>query len=202
MNPPTSFHLVLAITGASGACYAARLLEKLCNLPNIHTSIILSEQARGIWQYECKTPLPQAPHRHYWELYDFSAPFASGSNCADAMLILPCSMCTIARIAQGISDTLIARTADVQLKERRPLVIVPRESPYNLIHLQNLLLLTQAGAIIAPASPSFYHLPATIEELINPFIDRLLFLCGATPVYDGFKWGGDSVTTPPSHPLY
>jgi len=184
------FHLVLAITGASGVCYADSLLKKLREEQNIRVSIILSKNAKDIWQYECKTELPQAPILRYWDACDFSAPFASGSNCADAMLILPCSMGTIARIACGISDTLITRAADVQLKERRPLVLVPRESPFNLIHLQNLEKLALAGAVIAPASPAFYHNPNTIEELITPFVDRILFLCGVTPEYSGFKWEG------------
>ena len=188
-SPLPSFHLVLSFTGASGACYTSRILQKLHHRPHILVSIIMSNNAKEIWNNECGTPLPTAPQWFYWSHTDFSAPFASGSNCADAMLIAPCSMGTIARIAHGISDTLITRSADVFLKERRPLVLVPRESPYHLIHLQNLLQLTQAGAIIAPASPSFYHKPETIEQLIDPFVDRLLFLCGATPEYEGFKWG-------------
>ena len=188
---PFSFHLILAVTGASGTCYTARLLEKLRNNPEVYTSIILSENAADIWQYECRTPLPQAPQWRHWDLYDYTAPFASGSNCADAMLILPCSAGTIARIAHGISDTLITRAADVQLKERRPLVIVPRETPHNLIHLRNMTQLCEAGAVIAPASPSFYHLPETLEELIEPFVERLLLLCGVTKVYEGFRWGSE-----------
>jgi len=184
-----TFHLILAVTGASGAPYPARLLEKLQNHPEVRTSILISKNGASIWQDECKTPLPQAPQWRYWDLYDFSAPFASGSNPADAMIVLPCSMGMMARIAQGISDDLISRAADVHLKERRPLLLVPRESPYNSIHLQNMMLATQAGAIIAPASPSFYHHPQNISELIDPFIDRLLHLCGAVPEYEGFRWG-------------
>jgi len=191
MNPTSSpsFHLVLAITGASGACYAAHLFEKLRDRSDICLSIVVSKNAEDVWSYECKIPLPQAPQWRYYKPDDFTAPFASGSNPADAMLVLPCSMGTLARITHGVSDNLITRAADVQLKERRPLVLVPRESPYNLIHLHNMTLLTQAGAIIAPASPSFYHHPQDMVSMIDPFIDRLLSLCGAVPVPAKYRWG-------------
>ena len=187
--PPQDFHLVLAITGASGACYVARFLEKVRSRPSVRLSIILSRNAKEVWNTEVQTPLPKSDCWRYWDSYDFSAPFASGSNCADAMLVLPCSMGTVARIAQGVSDTLITRAADVQLKERRPLVLVPRESPFNLIHLRNLTQLCEAGAMIVPASLSFYHHPQSIEELIDPFIDRLLHLCGLDKEYKGVRWG-------------
>ncbi|MCL2727877.1 MAG: UbiX family flavin prenyltransferase [Bacteroidales bacterium] len=191
MSKPSHFyHLILSITGASGAVYAARFLDKAQTIPHLQLSILLSKNAEEVWKTEVKRPLPQAGQWRYWDLYDFSAPFASGSNCADAMLILPCSMGTAARIACGISDTLITRAADVMLKEQRPLVIVPREAPFNLIHLRNLTQLCESGATIVPASPAFYHQPQSIDLLIDPFIDRLLFLSGATPKYDGFKWGG------------
>jgi len=188
MSTPSSFHLLLAITGASGACYPVRLLEKLSCQTNINLSIVMTKNAREVWEYECAKPLPQTPQWRYWDCNDFLAPFASGSNPVDSMLVLPCSMGTLARIAHGISDNLISRAADVQLKEGRPLVLVPRESPYNLIHLQNMTLLAQAGAIIAPASPPFYHHPKNITSLIDPFIDRLLFLCGADKKYQGYQW--------------
>ena len=187
--PPDPFHLILSVTGASGVCYAARFLEKLQNRSAICVSIIMSKNGESIWQDECGTPPPQAPQWRYWNLYDFSAPFASGSHPADAMMVLPCSMGTLARIAQGVSDNLISRAADVHLKERRPVVLVLRESPFNTIHLRNMTLAAEAGAIIAPASPSFYHHPQNIDELIEPFIDRLLRLCGAVPEYEGYKWG-------------
>ena len=193
LSPSSPFHLILAITGASGACYAGRLLEELGTRPEIRVSIILSRNAESIWQDECSIPMPEALHFRYWDLFDFSAPFASGSNPADAMLVLPCSMGELARIANGVSDNLITRAADVQLKERRPLVLVPREAPYNLIHLRNMTLAAEAGAIIVPASPSFYHRPNNITELIAPFIHRLLHLCGATTEYEGFKWGINTV---------
>jgi len=187
---PHSFHLILSITGASGAPYAARFLDKAGKLPYLQLSIMMSRNAEEVWKTEVKKPLPQSDRWRYWDLYDFSAPFASGSNCADAMLILPCSMGTVARIACGISDTLITRAADVMLKERKTLVVAPRETPFNLIHLRNLTQLCESGAIIAPASPAFYHQPHNIDSLIDPFIDRLLFLCGATPKYEGYQWEG------------
>ena len=182
-------HIVLALTGASGAPYAACFLEKAAQLPHLQLSIILSRNAVEIWEMEVGAPLPQSPQWRYWDVRDFSAPFASGSHPADAMLILPCSMGTAGRMAQGISDDLITRAADVQLKENRPLILVPRESPFNRIHLRNLGLLAEAGALIVPASPSFYHKPRSLQELIQPFIERLLFLCGATESYTGPKWG-------------
>ena len=182
-------HIVLALTGASGAPYAACFLEKAAQCPQLHLSIILSPNALSIWELEVGTPLPQHPLWRYWDAKDFSAPFASGSRPADAMLILPCSMGTVGRIAQGISDDLITRAADVQLKENRPLILVPRESPLNHIHLRNLSLLAEAGAHIVPAAPSFYHRPYSLQELIAPFVARLLYLCGAMESYTGPKWG-------------
>ena len=189
MVPPHDFHLVLAITGASGACYAARFLEKMRAYPHVRLSIILSKNGVDVWTREEQTPHPESDRWRYWDMYDFSAPFASGSNCADAMVVLPCSMGTVARISQGISDTLITRTADVQLKEHKPLVLVPRESPCHLIHLQNMTRLAEAGAIIAPASPFFYNQPQNMAELITPFIDRLLRLCNVTHENEGFRYG-------------
>ena len=188
--PLPPFHLILAITGASGAPYAAHFLDKARALPHLRLSIIMSRNAKEVWHTEVQAPLPQSDGWRYWDPYDFSAPFASGSNPADGMLILPCSMGTVARIVHGVSDTLVTRAADVHLKERRPLVVVPRESPYNLIHLRNMTQLCEAGAVVAPASPSFYHRPNTIKELMEPFIERVLFLCGAVREYGGYRWGG------------
>ncbi|MDR2585226.1 MAG: UbiX family flavin prenyltransferase [Prevotellaceae bacterium] len=184
------FHLLLAITGASGARYAARFMEKVKSLPSVRLSIVVSTNGKEVWNREMQMPLPESEGWRYYDPLDFSAPFASGSCCADSMLILPCSMGSVARIAHGISDSLITRAADVQLKERRPLIIVPRESPFNLIHLRNLTQLCESGAIIAPTSPSFYHQPTSIETLVEPFVDRLLFLCGATPHYIGYSYQG------------
>jgi 4-hydroxy-3-polyprenylbenzoate decarboxylase len=183
------YHLLLGVTGASGVFYTAHFIEKTKALLHLRLSVVFSKNAETVWQTELQRPLPQSTNINYWDISDFSAPFASGSNHADAMIILPCSMGTISRIAHGVSDNLITRAADVQLKERRPLVIVPRESPYNLIHLRNLTQLCEAGAVIVPASPSFYHRPDSIEALIDPFVERLLLLCGAVSEYEGVRWG-------------
>jgi 4-hydroxy-3-polyprenylbenzoate decarboxylase len=118
---------------------------------------------------------------------DFTAPFASGSGQYDTMIIIPCSMGTIGRIAAGISNDLISRAADVMLKERRKLICVARETPYNLIHIRNMEMITLAGGIICPASPSFYSQPKTIEEVAATVVDRVLDLAGL-PVKT-FRWG-------------
>jgi 4-hydroxy-3-polyprenylbenzoate decarboxylase len=120
---------------------------------------------------------------------DFYAPFASGSAGYDTMVIIPCSMGTLGRIATGISDDLITRAADVILKERGRLIVVPRETPYNLIHLRNMVTLTEAGAIIMPATPSFYSLPSNMDELVDTVVNRVLDLAGI--VNSGFHWGQD-----------
>jgi len=119
---------------------------------------------------------------------NFDAPFCSGSAVADTMLVLPCSMGALARIAGGLASDAISRIADVQLKERKQLIIVPRETPLNLIHLQNMQLLTQAGAVICPASPSFYHKPATIDDLAESFVARLLHMTGVKPLEKKYQW--------------
>lgn len=121
--------------------------------------------------------------------YDFNNRNASGSNCADVMIIIPCSMGTIGRIAAGTSDTLILRAADVMLKERKRLILVPRESPYSLIHLRNMTTLTEAGAIIASAAPSFYLKPTSLEEMAGIFVSRILELAGIESIENTQRWG-------------
>ena len=124
-----------------------------------------------------------------FEKTDFNAPFASGSSQYDTMIIVPCSMGVVGRIASGVSDDLITRAADVILKERRKLIMVVRETPYNLIHLKNMTLLTETGAMIVPASPSFYSHPQTIEALVDTVIERILDLAGFEN--DGYRWKDD-----------
>jgi len=186
--------IIVAITGASGSVYAKRFLEKLkmSSTPVDSCSVVFSKNARDIWAYELKEkiqsetfPFPIA------EPNDFYVPFASGSAGYDTMVIIPCSMGTLGRIAAGISDDLITRAADVILKERGRLILVPRETPYNLIHLRNMVTLTEAGAIVMPATPSFYSLPATMEELVDTVVNRVLNLAGIQT--DGYKWGEQSV---------
>jgi flavin prenyltransferase len=172
--------IVIAISGASGSIYGKNILVKLQSLKNdiAEAGVIFSDTGKEVWNYEIGDEFKiRKPFRIYKQ-DDFYAPFASGSAGFDTMIICPCSMGTIGRIANGISDNLITRTADVMLKEKMKLILVPREAPYNLIHLKNMSLLTEAGAVIYPASPSFYNKPASIEELVNSVTDRILSLAG------------------------
>ena len=172
--------IILAVTGASGSVYALRLLERLKEVksPPEEIAVIFSETAKEIWKTETgKEYTPEAPAKEYSNS-SFYAPFASGSSQYDCMIICPASMGTMGRIANGTSDDLIARSADVMLKERRRLIIVPRESPYSLIHINNMKTLTLAGAIICPASPSFYSKPETIDDLVMTVVNRIIDLAG------------------------
>lgn len=172
--------IVLAVTGASGSIYALKLLGKLQLLdsPPSEIAVIFSDTAKEIWKAETGSiPLLNPPAKEYGN-NSFYAPFASGSSRYDTMIICPASMGTSGRIANGTSEDLIARTADVMLKERRRLIIVPRESPYSLIHINNMRKLTLAGAIICPASPSFYSNPETIEDLVMTVVNRIIDLAG------------------------
>jgi 4-hydroxy-3-polyprenylbenzoate decarboxylase len=180
--------IVLAITGASGSVYALRLIEKLQKLqsPPEEIAVIFSDTAREIWEAETGQRYVAAfPAKEYGNK-SFHAPFASGSSQFDTMIICPASMGTIGRIANGTSDDLIARSADVMLKERRRLILVPRESPYNLIHINNLQAVTLAGAVVCPASPSFYSSPETIDDLVMTVVDRIIDLAGFES--NGFRW--------------
>lgn len=181
--------IIVAVTGASGAVYPKRLLLKLQAIQDQfdECSIVYTSNALDIWKYELgKLPdVIDSPFK-VWDQYDFYAPFASGSAAYDAMMIIPCSMGTLGRIASGVSDNLITRAADVMLKERRKLILVIRENPFNLIHLKNMTLLTEAGAVIAATSPSFYSLPVTIEEAIDTVVNKVLDLAGIGN--DGFRW--------------
>ena len=188
--------IIVAVTGASGSVYARRLLEKLRSSSTEIDAcgIVFSKTAREIWNYELKENIDcfAAPFRIY-EPNDFNAPFASGSAGYDIMFVIPASMGTLGRISAGISDDLITRAADVILKERRRLIVVPREMPYNLIHLRNMVTLTEAGAIVAPASPSYYSLPESIEELADTVVNRVLDLAGIAN--EGYRWGEEEIST-------
>lgn len=158
-------NIVVAITGASGAIYARQSLDILLAMPEVsRIALLMSCHAEDVITAEGVT-LPTSERIERFSNDDMWSSLASGSARWDAMLVVPASMGSVARIATGISQTLIERTADVMLKERRPLVMVVREAPYSLIHLRNMTALTEAGAIIIPASPSFYFRPTTIEEL-------------------------------------
>ena len=180
--------IVLAVTGASGSIYALKLMTKLQQLKNPpeEVAVIFSDTAKEIWQAETGQKYsPVFPAKEY-NNKTFNAPFASGSSLYDTMIICPASMGTAGRIANGTSDDLIVRTADVMLKERRRLIIVPRETPYNLIHINNMKTLTLAGAIICPATPSFYSNPETIDDLVMTVVNRIIDLAGFDN--NSFRW--------------
>jgi len=181
--------IVVAITGASGSIYAHRLLVNLEKYSDqIDTiNLVFSATAKDVWLHELDTHINNKVNYKIYENDDFLAPFASGSAGYDTLIICPASMGTVGRIANGLSSDLISRTADVMLKERKKLLIVPRETPLNLIHLRNMTQLTESGAVIIPASPSFYSLPKNIEELVDTVIHRIISLAGFD--VDMFKWG-------------
>jgi len=183
--------IIVAISGASGSVYARSLLGKLVLLdpPPAEIAVIFSDTARRIWEYEIGTPFEALPPVAEFLNDDYFAPFASGSSDYDTMIICPASMGTTGRIANGVSDDLITRAADVLLKERRKLILVPRETPYNLIHIRNMETLTLAGAVICPATPSFYSRPETIGELVMTVVDRIISLAGFDP--GGYRWMGN-----------
>ena len=180
--------IVLAITGASGSVYARKLLEKLDSIspPPTEIAVILSDTAKEIWLSETGTQFIPGGIAKEYSNKTYHAPFASGSSRFDTLIICPASMGSIGRIANGTSDDLISRTADVMLKERRRLIIVARESPYSLIHINNLKTLTLAGAVICPASPSFYSNPQTIDDLVMTVVDRIIDLAGFDS--KGYRW--------------
>jgi len=180
--------IVLAVTGASGSIYARKLLEKLQQLKNPpeEVAVIFSETAKDIWEAETGQKYSLSPPAKEFSNKTFYAPFASGSSLYDTMIICPASMGMTGRIANGTSEDLIARTADVMLKERRRLIIVPRETPYSLIHINNMKTLTLAGAIICPATPSFYSNPETIDDLVMTVVNRIIDLAGFDS--NSFRW--------------
>ena len=184
--------IVVAITGASGSIYSRLLLDRLSGLRSQWSSVavVMTANAREVW----KTELGNESWKDYdfpcYSQQDFSAPFASGSGQYDTMIITPCSMGTLGRIAQGISSDLITRAADVILKERRKLICVIRDTPYNLIHIRNMETVTLAGGVICPATPSFYSRPATIEAVAATVVDRVLDLAGLS--ISTFRWGNET----------
>ncbi|MCF6240388.1 MAG: UbiX family flavin prenyltransferase [Bacteroidales bacterium] len=184
--------IILAITGASGSVYAQAIIKSLLK-PELQVQyqevkIVLSSNAEDVWKYELGFfDKKQIPFKTY-DKNDFSAPFASGSAGFETMIIAPCSMGTLGRIAHGISNDLISRAADVILKERRKLILLTRETPLNLIHINNMKIVTEAGGIICPATPSFYSKPQSIDELIKTVTDRVLQLAGFE--LDTYRWKG------------
>jgi flavin prenyltransferase len=196
--------IVIALGGSSGSIYAKVLLDKLKILsPQIEAvGIVMSDNALLNWAYELGEPFDITKYEKnkqntegvtsedatfkFYQKMDFFAPFASGSAKYDTMIVCPCSMGLLARIATGVSNDLVTRAADVVLKERRRLILVPRDTPLSLIHLRNMTTLTEAGAIICPAMPSFYSRPDTFEALAATVIDRVLDLAGLE--LDSYRW--------------
>jgi 4-hydroxy-3-polyprenylbenzoate decarboxylase len=207
--------VVIGVTGASGQIYASRMIEILKEISAaahdgaLEVDIVFTDTARQVFPHETGQPLPEGliPNDSYYNRN------ASGSNAPDALIIIPCTMGTLGRIAAGTSDDLICRIADVQLKERRTLIIVPRETPYSLIHLRNMTTLTEAGAIIAPASPAFYALGAgaaetedkvankdnvandhpgrgqdAINQIVTQFVYRILSIARIYPLPEELQW--------------
>ncbi|NSW46109.1 MAG: UbiX family flavin prenyltransferase [Bacteroidales bacterium] len=180
--------IIIAVTGASGSIYAQKFINDVLIFSDYSISLIFSETAKKVWEYELTTPIPSVSERiKIFSNDDFFAAPASGSADYSYMVIIPCSMGTLGRIAHGISIDLIGRAADVMLKERQKLILVPRELPYNLIHLRNMTQITEAGGIIIPASPSFYNHPQKIEQLIETVTDRILPLININK--PTFRWG-------------
>lgn len=181
--------IIIAITGASGSIYAKVLLDKLFLIKSQWSAlgIVITDNAKIVWETELEKNDYDKYDTKYYHKNDFMAPFASGSGNYNTMVIVPCSMGTIGRIASGISNDLISRAADVILKERRKLICVVRETPYSLVHLKNMETITQAGGIICPATPSFYSKPKTIEEVVATVADRIIDLAGLK--IDTFRWG-------------
>ena len=180
--------IIIAVTGASGAIYAKVLFDKLLLLKNQiqEVGVLMSDNAKFVWKKELgNTHYEKLPFAFYKKM-DFMAPFASGSANYETMIVCPCSMGTMGRIASGISNDLTTRAADVILKERRKLIIVARETPLNLIHINNMKTITESGGIICPATPSFYSNPTNFEELASTVIDRVLTLVGLQ--HDSYSW--------------
>jgi flavin prenyltransferase len=181
--------IVVAVSGASGSIYAKVLLDKLVALSDQieEVSVVMSDNAKEIWLKELGKSSYDNYTFRFWNRMDFNAPFASGSSSYKTMIVVPCSMGTLGRIASGISNDLIARAADVMLKERRRLILVARDTPLSLIHINNMKTVTEAGGIICPATPSFYSNPGNFEELAATVIDRVIDLAGLEQ--NTFRWG-------------
>ncbi|AFC23777.1 UbiX family flavin prenyltransferase [Saprospira grandis] len=182
--------LVIAVAGASGSIYAKVLFDRLLLLQAQweKVGVVMSDNAKYNWELELENQDYKNYPFDFYDKRDFMAPFASGSAQYNSMIVCPCSMGFLGRVAAGISDDLSSRAADVILKERRKLILLSRETPLSLIHLQNMQRLTEAGAIICPAVPSFYSKPKTFEELAATVVDRALDLAGFQ-LNDSYRWG-------------
>jgi 4-hydroxy-3-polyprenylbenzoate decarboxylase len=180
--------IVVAVTGASGSIYAKLLLDQLQKFNNqiAEVGLVMSNNAKQVWSFELGNEAYQDIPFKFYDKHDFMAPFASGSAKYDTMVVIPCSMGTLGRIAAGTSDDLITRAADVILKERRRLILVVRDTPLNLIQIRNMQTVTEAGGIICPAVPSFYSLPKTVEEVAMTVVNRVVDLIGLEQ--ETYRW--------------
>lgn len=184
--------IVVGISGASGAEYAVRLLQVLRDKGCI-THLVITDSAEKIIEIETDYSLKEVQDlaSHFYASCDFTAPIASGSHLFDAMVVIPCSMGTLSGVACGSSDTLIARAAQVCLKERRRLIIVPRETPLSLVELRNMVAVAEAGAVVLPACPAFYGKPQSLDDLVDVLVGRVLDLLGLkNDLYR--RWNGDA----------
>ncbi len=181
--------IVVAITGASGSVYSKVLLDKLFAIKDQwdELAVVLTENAKEVWKTELEAESYNNYPATFYSQQDFHAPFASGSGQYNIMIIVPCSMGTLGRIATGMSNDLITRAADVILKERRKLICVARDTPYNLVHIKNMETITLSGGIICPATPSFYSKPKTIEDVAATVVDRVIDLAGLK--IKTYRWG-------------
>lgn len=180
--------IIIAVTGASGSIYAEKLLTDIVRYSDFKLTLIFSETGKKVWDYELGKNMPMENERiRIFDNQNYFAPPASGSANYDYMVIVPCSMGTLGRIAHGTSNDLISRSADVMLKEKKKLILIPREMPYNLIHLRNMTTLSEAGAIIMPASPSFYSHPKNLDQLVQTVTDRVLKFIDINK--EAYEWG-------------
>ena len=183
--------VVIAIGGSSGSIYAKVLFDRLAQLKNQweQVGVVMSDNAKFNWELELENKDFEKYDFEFFEKNDFMAPFASGSAKFETMIVCPCSMGLMGRIATGVSNDLLTRAADVILKERRRLILVIRDTPYSLIHINNMKTITEAGGIICPATPSFYSRPNNFEELAATVVDRVLDLAGFD--LNSYRWGQD-----------
>ena len=181
--------IVIAVTGASGSIYAKVLFERMVTIHDQvdKLGVVMSDNAKFVWKHELQNEEYLGYNFDFYKKDDLTAPFASGSAGYEVMIVCPCSMGTMGRIASGMSDDLVTRAADVMLKERRKLILVIRDTPYHLIHINNMKMITEAGGVICPATPSFYSRPKNLDEMAATVIDRVLQLAGFK--LDTYRWG-------------
>ncbi len=179
--------IAIGVSGSSGSRYAKILIESLSQIKDVELGLVFSQNARVNWNLENpEIKWDQYPLKYY-DVADFSAPFASGSAGWDAVIICPCSAGFLAKVAQGLADDLMSRAAQVMLKERKKLILVLRETPFSLIHIENMRMITLAGGIVCPAIPSFYSNPQSLDEVLSTVTNRVIDLCGLDS--KSYRWG-------------